>query len=993
MLLVAVSQNLFSQTTITGVVSDEDGVPLPGATVLVEGTSNGTTTDFDGNYVLDNVNAADRLTFSYIGMSPQTVAVGTQATIDIGLAENAQALDEVVVVGYGQQSRADVTGAISTVDSDAITAIPVTNAEQALQGRAPGVSVTNSGSPGSSPVVRIRGLGTSGSNKPLFVIDGVITGGLSGINPNDIENVSVLKDASTTAIYGSQGSNGVIIVTTKKGNKQKGELSFNTYTGYQANTKRYDVLNTLQYLQYANDLGVIPARDADLFANNTNWQDEIFTSGVIQDHNLSYAGGSENSDYRFSAGYVSQDGVVINTGFERYSFRANSSFTFGKLKVGETMSVSFNKQNPLLENGGRSLIEHAIKAAPYLPVYNENNLGGFQGPTSSLDGQDAENPVRIQTLGNAVNNTTAIIGSIYGEYEIIEGLKFKSQVGLDYFTFNNNRFVPSYDDDSEGGATHSQPFAAITKNSGYGQTLIFTNSLNYTKTIDEVHNIEFLLLSEKYENSFNRTDASSRNLVSDEVNQLSNEQSALNSETFEDNRISYLARLNYNYDGRYILAASIRRDASSRFGENNKWANFPSVALGWNISKESFMEDTAFSNLKLRGSYGLVGNNNLGNYETAPTLNQGFLYPIGGVAAVGTTADGLPNPNLKWEETTMTNIGLDFGLFQETFTASIEYYNNSNDKLLISTRTPTSLGFNSGFVTRNVGRTETKGVEVNLGYNDYDGDFTWSANLNFSTTENSVKFIGSNDFLEGSAQFEGSALSRITVGEPLFGFFGLKSDGIYQTQAEVDAVLTANPDQTTVQPGDVRFIDINGDGQISSEDNTFIGNPYPDVTFGLNINGGYKNFDFNMFINGVVGNDIYNTNIFDLQGQTRLFNSGVAVLDRWTPTNPSNTVPRAQGAPQNTAISDYFVEDGSYGRLKNVTLGYTLPNDFLKDYFSKFRIYVSGQNLLTVTDYSGLDPEISNASDNQQTTNYEYGIDRGNYPQPVSVLLGLQVTF
>ncbi|KKN21370.1 hypothetical protein LCGC14_0926040, partial [marine sediment metagenome] len=948
MLLMAFTQTLLSQTTVTGTVSDQEGVPLPGATVVVEGTSNGTTTDFDGQYELDNVATEDRLTFSYIGMSPQTVNVGTQSEINISLAEDTQALDEVVVVGYGQQSRADVTGAISTVDSEDITATPVTNAEQALQGRAAGVTITNSSSPGSSPNVRIRGLGTVGNNEPLYVIDGVITGGLSGINPSDIESVSVLKDASTTAIYGSQGSNGVIVVTTKKGTKQKGELSFNTYTGYQTNTKRYDVLNTSQYLQYANALGVIPARDPNIFNNNTDWQDQIYTSGVIQDHNLSYSGGGESSNYRFSMGYLSQDGAVINTGFDRYSFRANSSFSFGKLTVGETMAVTFSKQDPLLDSGGRTLLEHAIKSAPYLPVYNPNNLGGFQGPTSSLDGQDAENPVRVQTLGEAINKTASIIGSIYGEYEIVDGLKFKTQVGLDYFNFNNNRFVPSYNDDSEGGSTHSQAFASIVKNSGDGQTLLFTNSLNYTKTFADVHNVEFLLLSEKYENTFNSTNASSRNSISDEVNQLSDEQSALSSQTIEYNRIGYLARLNYNYDGKYIFAGSIRRDASSRFGANNKWGWFPSVALGYNIAKESFMENTAFSTLKLRGSYGLVGNDNIGNYQFSPTLNTNFLYPIGGIAAVGTTANGLANPDLKWEETSITNIGFDLGLFQEKFTASVEYFNNTSDDLLLSRPTPTSLGFNTGSVTENVGSVETKGFEVNLGYNDFEGDFTWSANLNFSTATNEVKSLGLVEEITGGG-FEGANISRIIVGEPLFYFFGLVSDGIYQSQAEVDAVFTADPGQTTVQPGDVRFLDLNNDGTITSDDRTNIGNPFPDVTFGLNLNADYKNFDVNLFVNGVAGNDIYNTNVYDLQGQTRLFNSGVAVLDRWTPTNPSTTVPRALGAPQNVAISDYFVEDGSYVRLKNVTLGYTLPNDFLKDYFSKFRIYISGQKLITIT--------------------------------------------
>ncbi|SDF02954.1 TonB-linked outer membrane protein, SusC/RagA family [Pricia antarctica] len=974
-------------TTVTGVVSDEGGTPLPGASVVVSGTTNGTQTDFDGKYTLTNVASNASLSFSYIGFVAQQVALNGRNSIDITLQEDLQALDEVVVVGYGSQSRASVTGAISSVNSEEITALPVSNATEALQGRAAGVTVVNTGAPGTEPSITIRGLGTFGNNSPLFVVDGVIVGNLSGINQNDIESINVLKDASTTAVYGAQGSNGVVLVTTKKGKPGKTELSLNLHSGFQMNTQRYDLLNTNQYLQYADEaFGIVPNTPSSSSGRNTNWQNEIYKTGLIRNYQMAASGGGEKSNFRISGGYFEREGILLETGFERYSFRANSSFDFGKLKVGQNMSVNFNDINPELDAGGRSVLEHAIKSAPYLPIYNPNNLGGFQGPNSAGDGQDAENPVKVLRFGEAQDKSFGLIGNVYAEYEIIEGLTYKSQVGLDYFNFNSNRFLPSYNTDSFGG-THQQTFAAITKNSSSGQTIIFTNSLTYNKTFADLHNFEFLLLTEKFESKGNGVNANSRNAVSNDINELSNEDSNLNSNSFEYNRLGYLGRLNYNFDDKYIAAFSIRRDASSKFGANNRWGWFSSYALGWNIAKENFMADTAFSTFKLRGSLGYSGNDKIANYLYSATLVNNFLYPIGGSAAVGTTAFGLANPDLKWEETKQQNIGLDLGLFDNKFTAALEYYENRSDDLLIRVPTPTSAGINEGSQVRNVGSVETKGFELSLGFNDYEGDFTWSGNLNLSTSKNKALALGGVEQLIGG-DFEAQQITRVAEGESLFHFYGLVTDGIYQNQAEVDAVFTADPGQTTVQAGDIRFKDLNNDGTINSDDRAIIGNPLPELTFGLNLDAEYKNFDFNLFFTGLIGRDLYNTNIYDLEGMPRLFNSGVAVLDRWTPSNPSNTVPRAGGAPQNIQLSDRFVEDGSYGRLKNLTIGYTLPGDaFGKDIISKFRIYVSGQNLITITDYSGLDPEVGNGD------LFEYGIDRGEYPQPKTYLVGLQVTF
>ena len=977
--------------SVSGSVTDPNG-PLPGVSIVVQGTSIGVATDFDGNYSLGNVPSDGILVFSYIGYITKNVPVNGNSSIDVVLEEDLQALDEVVVVGYGTQSRAEVTGAITTIDSDEITAVPVATADQALQGRAAGVSVINTGSPGSSPVVRIRGLGTMNDNNPLFVIDGVISSGLGNLNPNDIESINVLKDASTTAIYGSLGSNGVVMVTTKKGRKsEKVNITLDAYTGVQYNNKRFDLLNREQYLQYAEEaFGFVPTSPLSSSSNDTDWQDALFRTGVMQNVDLGFSGGGENSDYRFSAGYTEQEGALIETGYERFSFRANSNFTLGKFKFGETMSVTFSDQNPERNLGDRSLLEHAIKSAPYLPIYNENNLGGFQGPNSGMDGQDSENAVRIQTLGYAENLSTNILGSLYGELEIVKGLKFKSQVGLEYIYSNYNAFSPSYNDDSEG-ATHSQDYAEITKNTGKRKNITLTNSLNYSTTFNELHNLEVLVLAEKQDTDTYYLNSSSQNDITDEVDQVSNSNSTLESTSYEYRRIGYLGRVNYNYDQRYILAVSLRRDASSRFGEDNRWGNFPSVAAGWNVARESFMENSGFNTFKLRGSWGITGNDRIGDYEYSSTLLSDFYYPLNGALAVGTTASGLANSDLKWEETTMMNVGLDLALFENKFTASLEYFNNKSDDLLMSRTLPASLGIHSGTITENVGSVETNGFELSLGYNDYEGDFTWSANVNLGISSNEVKSLGSTESLEG-AGFEGNNITRVSVGESLFYFYGLESDGIYQTQAEVDAVFTADPTQTTVQPGDIRYIDHNGDGTITADDRVKIGNPYPDVTYGLNLSAGYKNWDLNTFITGVAGGDLYNTNIYDLEGMPRLFNAGTGVLDRWTGAGTSNSVPRAGGAPQNLSISDRFVEDGSYTRLKNITLGYTLNSESISDYISKLRIYISGQNLITISDYSGLDPEVGNPL-TQNGNSFELGVDRGNYPQPKSVLLGVNVTF
>ncbi|HEY6144562.1 MAG TPA: TonB-dependent receptor [Flavobacterium sp.] len=977
--------------TIQGVVTDGVGVPLPGVSVNVQGTKNSASTDFEGRYSIKDVSSSDKIIYSFVGLISQTITVGNQTAINVRLIESTQNLNEVVVVAYGAQKRTKVTGAVSVVGAKEIAAVPITNAESALQGRAAGVSVIN-GAPGSSPTVSIRGLATMGNSSPLYVVDGVTTGNLSGLSPNDIESISVLKDASTTALYGSKAFNGVIIVTTKKGKKGAGVLTFNTYLGSQSVSKRYDVMDTQQYLKYAKDLGSnLTARAAEFGNITTDWQDQIFQSGLMQDYNLSFSNGTETSTSRYSAEILKDEGSVIGTAFERYSFRANNTQTVGKFTMGSNIGVSFSKTNPERSAGGRTLLEHAIKMAPYLPIYNADNLGGYQGP-STVDGQDAENPVRVANLGSQVINNVSIIGNIFGELEIYKGLKFRSQVSLDYYTSKDHTFVPAFKD----GSAHSQGYSTTTENNSYGQTIIFDNSLQYKTTIADKHNIEAIGIISKTDGKGSGVNAGSRYYISNEIDQLRLQDASLSSSSYEESNLGYIARVNYDYDDKYLVAVSGRRDASSRFGSNNRWGNFYSVALGWNIAKENFMKDSAFSTLKLRASSGTTGNDRIGNYQYSASLISNYYYPIADAAAAGVSTGGAANPDLKWESKNDRNFGLDFGLFDEKFTGTIEYFNNKSSDILFSVPLPASVGSAGGTQTVNIADVNTSGFEFSLGYNDREGDFTWSANATFGTSSNEVKSLapGVTSVLGGPSGRAGlENFSRLEVGQPLFYFYGLETNGIYKNQAEVDAVF--GPGQTAVQPGDIRFVDRDGNKIINADDKTNIGNPYPDFTYGLNLTAAYKKFDFNCFITGVQGNDIFNANIFDLQAMQRLFNASTDVLDRsivanGVVTNPSATLPRALGASQNWAsASDRYVEDGSYTRLKNITVGYTLNGTAFDKYFSKLRMYVSAQNLITITNYSGLDPEVARADGNANSA----GIDLGRYPQPKSVIFGLDVTF
>lgn len=1001
-----VNSGIFQGITVTGrVLSGEDNTGLPGVNIVVQGTTVGTVSDINGDYSLEVPGESSILVFSSVGFITEEINVGTKTVIDLTLNPDITALSEIVVVGYGTQERAKVTGAISRVSAEEITQTPVVSLDQALQGRAAGVFVTNSGAPGRNPIVRIRGIGTVGNNDPLYVIDGVPAGGLNTINPNDIESIEVLKDASTAAIYGSRGANGVIMVTTKRGKSGKAKVQMNAYYGVQSAWKQFDLLNVDQYLDYGRDLQTnggqpVPDRFSDLgeFANvETDWQDAMFRTAPVQDYNLSVSGGGESSNYMISGGYFNQEGILNGTGFERFSFRANSDFKIGRLKIGETLTVSHIDQQIEPAPGGRSLIEHIIKSVPYIPVYDETRLGGYRSP-DRVDGSDPQNPVLHTSLRDDHNLDMKILGSVFGEFEIGAGFSYRLQVGIDYNQGNDSRFMPQYD---AGDFDINETADLQETNSRFFRSMI-TNQLNYNNSFGD-HTIGANLIYEVTQDQFKTFNASGENFISSELPALGGVANPnVGGSQSEYALISYLGRVNYDYKGKYLLSASIRRDGGSRFGPANKWGVFPSFSAGWRLTEEAFMSGVDWlSDFKLRGSYGEVGNDRIGDYRYQATIDGNYRYNYDGNTITASTISALANEDVKWESTKMTNVGIDMGFFNDKLRANVEWFKNDSEGLLLNVPIPFSLGYD-GAPVANVGTVSNQGFEFALGYQDNEGEFTWSLDANLSTVKNELVSLGIGNSIFGPA-FEGNAVTYTEEGQPIAYFYGWQVDGIFQEGDDLSS-------QSNAAPGDIRFKDIAGppdedgnptgpDGVIDANDRTNLGHFLPDFTYGLNFSSNWKNFDLSLFIQGVSGNEIMNTNIYDLEGMARLFGAGTRVLDRWTPSNTDTDVPRAvTGDPNgNSRVSSRFVEDGSYMRIKNLTVGYTIPDaaltGFAKGAISSVRFYVSANNLLTITNYSGYDPEIGSNSANANEASLRSGVDYGQYPQPRAFLGGIQIGF
>ena len=1004
LMLFLLFSKVINAQDVKGVVSDESG-GLPGVNIIVKGTSKGTTTDLDGNYLLKGVNANDVLEFSFIGYKTIEEKVNGRTVINVLLEEDFNSLDEIVVIGYGTQQRSKLTTAITSVKSKALAEIPTADIAQSLQGRAAGVNVINSGSPGGKTTINIRGISTlKGSVDPLYVVDGVFTSDINSISPASIEKIDILKDAAAASIYGSRGSNGVVIVTTKKGIKGKLKVNMNISSGVQYNNNRFDLMNTAQYIQYLREEsdtfgGIAVVDDNPDFDGNgvdTDWQDEFFKVGFTTNYDLNISGGGENSRFSIGASSLNQTGIYQETEFKRQAFNANSEFNItDKLKIGETLNLGFFERIDPQLSDGREPLRNLLGSAPYIVA--EYPDGTFGGPSDD-DANNARNQLRVQDSDDNFTRNTSIIGSIYGEYEFLRGLKLKSQLGINLSHTDYDSFLGAY---QEVGSQFSKVDNNIFKSRSRNFTKVFTNTLSYDNTFADKHTIGLTLVSERQDSRNELTEVA-------ETTELNNlEQISIGTSStyaFEEILISYLGRLNYDYDGKYLASFSIRRDKSSRLAPGNQSDYFKAGSLGWVVSKESFLENNELvSSLKLRASYGEVGNNNVDFDRYLTVLSSVYAYPVGADGIVlGTAPFGSSNPALTWEVSKKQNYGFDLGLLNNKFTLSAEFFNHRTENLLLEQQLPLSQGVNNGIVDNNVGDVETKGFEFSLGYNDYEGDFTWSALANLSTYKTDVLRITEDQLISGNFAQTATDVARIVEGEAPYHFYGYIFEGVYSTNQEIENHLGSdNLDNTSgaayiVQEGDARYKDINGDGDIDAEDRVVIGDPNPDFTVNFNLQANYKNFDLSALVTGVYGVDAFNGNVYDLSSQQLVLNYGTEVLDRWQESGDITDIPRARfGVNDNNEISTRYIEDASYTRLKNLILGYSLSENVLQSAFkgtlSKLRLYLQAQNLLTVTKYSGLDPEIEPYYGENGLEGY--AIDRGRAPQPKTIMMGLQVEF
>jgi TonB-linked SusC/RagA family outer membrane protein len=1012
--------------TITGTVTRETGEPLDGVSVHVKGKNTTAITDNKGFFSIEVGDDDKILEFSFIGMIAQEVNIEGKKSVTVVLALVNKALGEVVVIGYGTQKRALVTSAVSSVNGKTLNEIPALDISQALQGRVAGLQVTNNGSPGTQPIVRIRGISSiSFAADPMYVVDGFPTGDLATIDTRDIESIDVLKDASAAAIYGSRATSGVIMITTKKGRRDsKIAVNLDSYVGFQQVTQRLSLMNTEQFMQYALTYRgsqiprlstpqinepVYPGATQTYGQTNTDWQDAYFKTGFLTQHNVSLSGGNDISRVFASAGFTDQDGTSPSVGYRRYNFRINSDHVISKyFTFGENLYVAQGKQNyDNNEAQARTNLVNVIRMMPHIPVYDPTSNGGYRGVDAPRDGGDPTNPVEDAELKNpGTRSSTKIFGTAFLEINFTKWLKFRSTFGADHANTLDYRFSPIFTDNGTvAGSSASQ--ATITNNRNLSTVLLYTEQLTFDKTFGK-HHVNVIGVIEQ-QNQETKLENGTGKQPTNNLRTLRNATDiGIETRVGENSLISYVGRVNYDYRSKYILSAAIRRDGLSVWAPGKKWATFPSASIGWRVDQEKFMQKfTKISELKLRVGYGVTGLNGVLLGFTPWLVNvaaNSAYYPFNNSSTSGPVSSipGLGNPNLEWEKTNQLNIGFDLGLFRNKITLSAEYYRRKTNNLILAVPIPPSYGFINNTVNQNVGAMTNNGFELQLGYNKREGKFKWNASTNLSIIKNKVTRLaeGVSNIEAGSENdFGASAITNTAVGQPVQSFYGWEVEGIFQTKAEVASHATQVASTNGVdgtQPGDLKFKDQNGDGVIDSKDRVFLGSFIPKFSYGVTLGANYKNFDLSLFFQGVQGNKIYNATRVITEGMIRFFNAGTQVLNAWTPTNTATDIPRAiSGDPnQNSRPSTRFLENGSYLRMKNIMLSYTIPGKYLSSLtrgtVKNFRVYISAQNLLTFTKYSGYDPEVGNRTPNSSLTS---GIDYAVYPQPKSYIAGVQVGF
>jgi TonB-linked SusC/RagA family outer membrane protein len=1007
------STQAMAQQQVAGKVTDSRGEPLPGVNIIIKNTSKGTVTGVDGNYSL-GVDEKSILSFSFIGYISQEIPVNASTKIDVTLKEDLQNLDEVVVVGYGTVKKSDLTGSVSSISSAELKATPVTTFDQALQGRAAGVQVVqSSGAPGGGTNIRIRGTtSVSASSEPLYVIDGMLinnntgemsVGGrgpainpLSTINPSDIESIEILKDASATAIYGSRAANGVVLITTRKGKSGKASVNFETYMGTQQVTKTLDLLNATQYAELVNEANVnaklAPAYpNPTSFGEGTNWQKELFRKASIANYQLSVTGGNEKTRYSMGGGYFKQEGIVYGSNLDRYSFRLNlETDVTDKLKVGTNLSYNRMQSDGVLTGPGnvvQGVVTNALMFNPILPVYDDSVKGGY---TFQHDRRDAvANPVAEAKEYQATTTTSRILGSVFAEYQILDGLSLRSSFGIDGLNTKSNSFGPNFLKRTENsmGEASVATLQALT--------WLNTNTLNYNKQINKNNSFNVLLglETQKFRNESVNAYAfgfpDSRTGWHD-IGSAENPQTTSNGEV-QWAMLSYFGRINYSFHNKYLFTLTGRTDGSSKFSQGRKYGFFPSAAFAWKVSEENFMRSVTFiQDLKFRASYGRTGNQSIQPYRSLAligAIGQGVFSTATQDIFRGREPISYPNKELRWETTDQLNAGVDLAVAKGRVNLTVEVYNKNTIDLLLDTPIPFTSGFENTLL--NIGNVRNRGIDFAISSVNVDGKVRWNTSLNISVNRNKITNLARN----GDVNL-GVGGNILREGQPIGTFFGYVFDGIYQTDDDAKkspAIAGQNP-----SAGDRKYRDISGpsgtpDGIINDFDRTIIGSAQPDFTWGLNNTLSYKGINLSFFIQGSQGNEMVNQNLGDLANvngkQNVLAEPG---LNRWTPENHSNKYSRALSTANDNVFSSRFIEDASYMRLKNVTLGYNLPSSVLKKLkLSNARIYVSGTNLWTLTNYTGYDPE-GNAYGG--TTNI-VGVDFGSYPQAKTYTVGLNFGF
>lgn len=1017
--LTLTSSYLLAQThSVPGKVTDaETGMGIPGATVIEQGTQNGTSTDIDGSFSIQVSSAQASLEISFVGYKTVVIPLNGQSFIDVKLEFQTTQLDELVVIGYGVQKKKVVTGAIASVSAEEISSTPILRIDQAMQGRTAGVQVTNlSGQPGEAPTVRIRGAGTTGNADPLFIVDGMAVGGIDYLNPGDIESIDVLKDAASAAIYGARAANGVVLITTKGAKKGEMRVSYSGYQGIQNVTRTIEMLDAQQYRTLMNEgaknSGLTEPFDLNEIPKyNTNWQDHLFQKNApITNHELSVTGGNEKSSYASSMSYFSQQGIIggDKSQFDRLSGRLNSRHQVtNNFRFGSNMAYSHIVRRGIASNQSfNGAYSSALNIDPLTPLYEEDDAILAQYPYSSEPvvknsegkiygiskyiGAEIVNPLALLEIQNAETRVDKVVGNVFGELEIIEGLKLNSSLGIDLAYVLNDSYRPLF---YLNGAQLNVEKTSVSKNIQRYFTWQWENTLIYTKTIDE-HNFSALIGTTA--SKFNYEDLSGFNAkvpVTDPnhvyLNMATDTVWTASGGAAHSALLSGFGRITYDYKNRYSFTGIIRRDGSSKFGPNNRYGTFPSLGVSWVISDEEFMPEINNLNfLKLRASWGINGNQEIGNYQFISVMDYSRGYIFGGGRIVGASPAYIENADIHWEESEQIDIAIDAGAFDNRLTATFDYYIKTTGGLLERIPIPAHVGNDPPYA--NVGTVQNKGIEMSVNWRHYINGLGYSVGINGAYNKNKMIKIGNEEgVLPGATWAVAGMVTRTEIGLPIAYFWGFKTDGIFQNMGEVYQHIGPNGQvlQPNAKPGDVRFVDVNKDGTINEKDRTMIGNPTPDWTFGMNGSIEYKNFDFSLLLIGTYGNDIFNGS---QRQDLRYTNRPTAILDRWTGEGTSNTIPRYAwiDVNNNYRISDLYVEDGSFLRVKNVQFGYTLPENVQKRILAKgMRFYVSVENLLTFTKYTGADPEIGAMS------SFNIGIDRGIYPQARTFRIGTTMTF